>query len=129
MSDLRPTGVSIQFDGVERHFLFTLNVIDKVQDHYGTIVLDAMDKLFVAKEQSSAVRFFVKTLLDDEAEREKWKNPESDLPMYKDKELGWLISVENIDEIIAAIMKAYRISVPEADGDEDPNRIGGQQSN
>ena len=35
MSDLRPRGIPVVLDGVERHFLFTLNIIDEIQDRYG----------------------------------------------------------------------------------------------
>ena len=78
MSDLRPVGVPIDLGGVERHFLFTLNAIDAVESHYGCPVFEALGKITVSETQSEALRFFVATLVNDEAEREKWKNPESD---------------------------------------------------
>ena len=128
MSDLRPVGVPIDLGGVERHFLFTLNAIDAVESHYGCPVFEALGKITVSETQSEALRFFVATLVNDEAEREKWKNPESDLRVITEKEAGWLISVDNISKIIKAILLAYGISVPEPDGDDDPNQESGQQS-
>lgn len=128
MRELRPTGVPVQLNGVERHFLFTLNVIDEIQSHYNMTVINALEKIFDPNEESKATRFFVHTLLSDELEREKWRNPESDLNPINEKEVGWLINRFNIDEIRTAILAAYRISMPEAE-DDDPNQMSGQQSN
>lgn len=120
MSDLRPTGVPVMIDGVERHFLFTLNVIDKIQSHYNTTMMDVLSKLFDEREQFQALRYFVKVLLDDEVERAKWKDPDAEIKGYSDKEIGWLISADNNMEITAAILAAYHISVPDPE-ENDPN--------
>lgn len=34
MCNLKLRGVPVMVEGVERHFLFTLNVIDEIQNHY-----------------------------------------------------------------------------------------------
>lgn len=45
MSDLRPTGVPVNFDGSDRHFLFTFRVIDELQAmHPGTSVFRMVDE-------------------------------------------------------------------------------------
>lgn len=128
MSDLRPTGVPVMIDGVERHFLFTLNVIDKIQSHYDAGMIEALGKLFDEREQFQALRVFAQALLDDEVEREKWKNPDADIKAYSDKEIGWLISADNSSEIKTGILTAYHISIPDPD-ENDPNQMSGQQSN
>lgn len=128
MSDLRPVGVSIELDGVERHFLFTLNAIDAVQSHYNMPVLDALNKMFDAKEQTSALKFLTMTLINDEVEREKWKNPDSELKEVTEKEVGWMIHADNIGEVTVAILAAYRVSIPESDENDDPNMESGQQN-
>lgn len=128
MSDLRPVGVPIELGGVERHFLFTLNAIDTVQSHYDMPVLDALNKMFDAKEQTSALKFLTMTLINDEVEREKWKNPDSELKEVTEKEVGWMIHSDNIGEVTVAILAAYRVSIPESDENDDPNMESGQQS-
>lgn len=127
MSDLKPAGIPVILDGTERRFLFTLNAIDEIQSHYDMNMMEAMSKLFDEREQFQTLRYFTQVLLNDETERTKWKNPEAELKSYSDKELGWLISRDNDAEIKAAILAAYRISIPEPE-DNDPNQIGGQQS-
>lgn len=128
MSDLNPIGVSIELGGVERHFLFTLNVVDAVESHYGCTVFDALEKLTSRDTQSEAIRFFVATLLNDDADYQRWKNPEFDLQHVTEKQVGWLVTVDNINKVMAAILKAYGISMPEPDEDDDPNQTSGQQS-
>lgn len=129
MSDLRPVGIPIELGGVERHFLFTLNAIDTVQSHYNSTMFEALDKLFDANEQNEALKFFTMTLINDEVEREKWKNPSSDLKEVSEKEVGWMIHVENMGIVTTAILSAYRISVPESNENDDPNMESGQQNN
>lgn len=128
MSDLRPVGVPVELGGVERHFLFTLNAIDAIESHYGCTVFEALKKLTEQETQSEALRFFVTTLANDEAEREKWRDPDSGLRTITEKESGWLITLGNTRAVTTAIMMAYGISVPEPDDDDDPNQTGGQQS-
>ena len=45
MSDLKPRGIPIILDGVERHFLFTLNIIDELQDKYGKNLYEIIEDL------------------------------------------------------------------------------------
>lgn len=128
MSDLNPIGVPITLGGVERHFLFTLNVIDEVESHYGMPVIDALDKLWDKKELYGALRYFTTVLVNDEVEYMRHKDPDSALKPITEKEAGWLITVDNIPEVTAAILAAYRLSAPEPDEDDDPNLRSGQQS-
>lgn len=129
MSDLRPTGVPIELGSVERHFLFTLNVIDEIQTHYDGTVLDALGHMFSTndKEPVSDVIFFATVLMNDEAERESWRNSDSQLKKVTEKEAGWMITWDNLNEVRTAILQAYHISMPEAE-DNDPNRESGRQN-
>lgn len=114
--------------GVERRFLFTLNVIDAVESHYGMPVIDALGKLWDEKELSGALRYFATVLINDEAERERVKNPDSRLRPVTERETGWMVSVDNIAEVTAAIFAAYGFSAPKPEEDDGPNLEGGQQN-
>lgn len=124
MSDLRPKGVTITIDGTERNLLFTLNVIDEIQDHYDMAMTEVWDKLTDKREAEKTIRYLLCTLLNDEAEREKRNGRE--LKNYTEKEVGWIISVDDVDEILSALLKAYGVSLPEPDEDGHPNQKGGQ---
>ena len=124
MSDLRPKGVTITIDGTERNLLFTLNVIDEIQDHYDMAMTEVWDKLTDKREAEKTIRYLLCTLLNDEAEREKRNGRE--LKNYTEKEVGWIISVDDVDEILSALLKAYGVSLPEPDEDGHPNQKSGQ---
>lgn len=122
MSDLKPRGVPVMVDGVERHFLFTLNVIDEIQDHYNLALSEVIDKLTDKSQAYKTLRYIIMTLLNDEAERENAIGNDK----YKkvtEKETGWLITLENEEEILIAVFKAYGLSLPEGE-DEYPNQEG-----
>lgn len=122
MSDLKPRGVPVMVDGVERHFLFTLNVIDEIQDHYDLALSEVIDKLTDKSQAYKTLRYIIMTLLNDEAERENAIGNDK----YKkvtEKETGWLITLENEEEILIAVFKAYGLSLPEGE-DEYPNQEG-----
>lgn len=118
MSDLRPKGVPVVIDGVERHMLFTLNAIDELQEHYKEDLSKIIDRLTDKEEAVSTLRQILATLLNDEAERESANGKE--LKQYTTREVGWLVSLDNQEQILLAILAAYGLSLPE--GDEDsPN--------
>ncbi len=124
MSDLRPVGVSIDIEGVERHLLFTLNAIDEIQEHYDMELQEIMDKITDKGRASDVLRFVFLALLNDEADREAAKG-NNDLKKYSEKETGWLITLDNQLEILIKILEAYGASLPNME-DDDPNRTSGQ---
>ena len=45
MSNLKPRGIPIVLEGEERHFLFTLNTIDEIQDKYDKSMGEIFEEL------------------------------------------------------------------------------------
>lgn len=129
MSDLRPRGIPVVLDGVERRFLFTLNTIDSIQDETEKNMKDIMMELADEDMSNKTLAYLVKTLINHEAEREKRKNPDCALETVTDQEVGDLIGMDNIVEVTAAVLSAYGYSLPKADEEDNPNRESGQQSN
>jgi hypothetical protein len=120
MSDLNPIGEVIVLDGVERHLLFTLNVIDELQDKQNATLDEVVSKLTDKKESNKALKCILSTLLNDEAERTGGK-----LKTYTEKEVGWLVTIQNVMEVTVAVLRAYGYSLPEADEfDSHPNAEG-----
>ncbi len=127
MSDLKPRGVPVVLDGVERRFLFTLNVIDDIQSETGKNMKEIMQELADEEKMKDTLKYLVTTLVNDEVERMKRKDPDSGLSAITQREAGELIGMDNIVEITAAVMLAYGYSLPEPEKD-DPNQESGQQS-
>lgn len=125
MSDLRPRGVPIVLGGVERHFLFTLNIIDEIQDKYGKNMHEVIEDLTHEEVFEHTLRDLTVILINDEAE----KRGNETLPLVTEQEVGEMIGLDNYYLVMATILKAYGISLPEPDEDNDPNRESGQQNN
>ena len=127
MSDLRPTGEKIVVDGVERRLLFTLNAIDELQEQC-KMPLDEIVNLLTDKEKSGkALRKILMVLLNDEADRMEHNRKETEkLRRYDEKEIGWIITRDNVIELTIAVLKAYGLSLPEGDEFETPKAQSGQ---
>lgn len=127
MSSLRPKGVPVMIDGVERHFLFTLNVVDEIQEHYDMALPDVLGKFIEENRNEKIMIYLVAELLRDEAERESYAG-NNDLKIYSLKETGWILNIENRGTIATAIFEAYGVSLPEMEDEEveDPNMESGQ---
>lgn len=124
MSDLRPKGTPVMINGEERNLLFTLNVIDEIQDHYDAPMTEVWDRLTDKRKSDKTIRYLVCTLLNDEVAREKRNG--KDLKSYTEEEVGWAITVKNVNEIMMALLSAYGMSLPEPDEDADPKAESGQ---
>lgn len=83
-----------------------------------------IDKLTDKSESLKVLRYLITTLLNDEAAR-----CDRNLEMYSEEQIGWIIDAETLDMFTLAVLKAYGISLPEADehGGSVPNGMGGQQ--
>ncbi len=127
MSDMRPKGIPVMLDGVERHILFSLNVIDNIQDQFDLSLEEVIDQLTDKRKSNQTLKLLLKTLLEDEIERKEYAREEHGLKRYTEKELGWLISQENVAEVMLAVLRAYGVSLPELE-DDYPNQGGGTVS-
>lgn len=122
MSDMNPRGVKVEICGLTRYLLFTVNAIDEVQTHYGETIYEILRQMLNDREkQFEMTRTVLRILLDAEADRVKLLRGE-ELRRFTDEEIGMLLDVENILDVVVAIYQAYSISMPEAsEEDDDPN--------
>ena len=79
MSDLRPQGIPVELGGVERHFLFTMNVIDQLESQYDMTMLDIFEKAMQKEGFSGTIQDIVLALLNDEEEITRYGNPNTTL--------------------------------------------------
>lgn len=127
MSDLNPKGELIVLGGEERHFLFTFNVIDDLQDHFEKPLEEIIDLMSDETESVKTFRYVVMALLNDEVDRADHSGAEHQFKKYSEKEVGWLITRENELDVMRALLIAYGLSIPEPDEYESPNEMGGQK--
>ena len=126
MSKLRPRGISVELDGEERYFLFTLNMIDHFEEKYGKTMNAIIEDLVESEQNNHMLRDIVTDLLNDEAERSVRKCQELQYPEVTVQDTGNMIGLDNYYEVLNAVLRAYGISLPEAEEDDDPNRESGQ---
>lgn len=124
MSDMQPRGIPLILDGKERHILFTLNVIDNIQDQFDLSLEDVIDQLTDKRKSNQTLKLLLEALLEDEIERKEFAGEAHGLKHYNSKEIGWLISQENVTEVTLAILRAYGVSLPEPE-DDYPNQESG----
>lgn len=116
MSDLRPKGLPLTLlDGVERDVLFTLAVVDEVQDHYSQPVGKVMAMLTDPMEVYDTLSFLALALINDSIRRDGRKD------FMKMEELKELVDVPMARALIRTIMRAYGYALPESDEEDDPN--------
>lgn len=129
MSDLRPTGVTVNFDGKERKLLFSICAIDELESKFEKPVLGILEDM-TGKERRKVITETATILLNADVEcynlthsDQKEKLPETYLGTF----LTDGINGGTLDKMMLKIMEAYELSMPE-EKETDPNRKSGQQS-
>lgn len=105
----------IKLRGNEYPMAFNLNVIEAIQEKYGTIV-NWQDKMTPAKDgeaQFKDIKWTLMSFINEGIEIENDENEEK-RPLITEKQLGRLItSMEDIKSVSEAIMNAVTQNVPE----------------
>lgn len=128
MSDLRPIGEPIMIDGAERHLLFTINVDDTLQEYFDCSLREVIDMLADERKSIKTIKVILTELLNDEVDRLNYAGTKHELKKYTEQETGWQVSQENITDVTITILKAYGITLPEADEFDSPNAESGQSA-
>ena len=113
----------------ERHLLFSLNVIDEMQDRFGGF--DRLDEVLKGKDSIKNLRWLLTLLLNEGADDGE--------PELTEKDVGRMIHTGNFGEVKTAIFKAFSLgnsgteeppadedSGDEDDGDEGKNAQAGK---
>lgn len=113
MSAIKDGRLPITLDK-ERHLLFSLNVIDEVQDRFGSF--DNLDEVLKGKDAIKNLRWLLTQLLNEGADDSE--------EQLTEKAVGKMIHTGNFNEVRTSIFKAFAVGnsgteePPEA-GDED----------
>lgn len=117
MSDLQPKGIPVTIDDQDWHFYMTIAAADVIQDHYDLPLQDVMNKLYHERERYSTCAYILSVLTADEVRRDKLK-----IKAPTEKELRDIVDVPAANRYTMSILRAYGISMPEKDeDDDDPN--------
>lgn len=115
MSDMRPRGNEIELGGRKLRLLWTINVIDQIQDHYD-MPISELDNLLRDERKTLKVVRHILTLLINEAIEDE----ESGETKVDEMWVGRKITVQNISALRSALLVSFSSGLPE--GDSDPNQ-------
>lgn len=127
MSDLRPKGIPVIIGGQERKLLFTISVIDEIQEKCNAPLIDAIRHVVdvasgnTEKEHLTAFYAILTALLN----RENKKEQES-------SDIDGLIQPLALAGTANKILEAFGVSMPDQednddeDEEEDPNQVTGR---
>lgn len=136
MSDLNPKGIKINFDNKERHLLYTLNVIDQIQNHYDMAINEVMNLLYGTEPDSrkksySMLRYIITVLVNEDVTIHNESSPDDKWESVSENYIGRHVTLHNVGEVSLAVIKAYTSTIPDTDEDEegdnedDPNQMNG----
>lgn len=132
MRILKPVGVEIELDDKPRKLLFTVDIIDEVQNHYDMYVVDVLNSIFSSESKENMrdaynkVSFIFTLLLNGDVKRHNKDNPGD---IWNEITEEWIrsewLTNSNVAIFGGLILKAFNESLPKSD-DEDPNQKSGQ---
>ena len=105
----------------QRYLLFSLNVLDELQDKVGSF--DNLDELMDGREMFKNLKWLLTLLINEGAA--------DDEEPLTEKQVGKMIHTGNISDIKDSIFSAFTVGTsgddsPEADGDNEKNLMRGQ---
>ena len=119
MSVLRPKGIPCEVAGVERNLLFTLAVVDDLEDHYDLPIESIVNQLTDERQVYKTLGYVLTALINDEIASRNYSEGRQD-PLLTEEDIRWSVDVRDTGRLARAIMQAYGYSFPEAE-EEDPN--------
>ena len=113
MSAIIPDGTPFELGGRTWQLVWTLAVIDRVQEHYdagmGEVILPLADE----RTLPSTVAYLVSELINDDIARRGL-----DEPKVSENDVKWMIDSKTLGLTTAILLKSYGIDMPE--DDEEP---------
>lgn len=126
MSAIKDGRLPIELNGREFHLLFSLNVLDDMQDRFGGF--DTLAEVLSGKESIKNLRWLLTLLLNEGA-------GDGEEPLTE-KQVGHMIHTGNFEEVRTAIFRAFAMGnsgtteppavEDEEDGEEEKNAAAGK---
>lgn len=115
MSDMQPgKGLAISIGGIRWHILFTWAAVDKIQDHFQLPLSSVMKMLSDPIQIFKAAGGILTYLIEDDLRR---NNSTIDPPTVD--QVMRVIDISRTQEVVEAIIRAYRCDFPEPDEDDE----------
>lgn len=106
MSDLRPRPVDITLGGKEYGLLFTLNVIDEIQDKTGQPISDIIDALEDKTKQFKTLKMMLALMINEYID-EYMPGEKYVTEKYVGRQIGTSGIAEMVDKIVSTLIASY----------------------
>ena len=117
MSTYNPNGVEVSLNGETRQLLFDYNIIAEIQEKYDSSVLNVLRTTQeiggIAELNATLLKNLLHILLEGERQRRSYFGDTTKLKSYTPREIGFLVSKANDNDIWNAILNAWLGSLPE----------------
>ena len=125
MSDLRPKHTKIALDGNEYGLLFSINVIDDIQDHFDISIAQLPELLKDERKVYKVLKYLLASLIN-----EAMDDNESGQPHVDANWIGRKLTPANISTLTSGALTALSAGMTQAadEDDEAPNATSGQQT-
>ncbi len=126
---LKPIGIEINIDDKPRKLLFTINVVDELQEHFDLPIGEILESVFSKTDTKNSYKNFRKiitSLVNEDAEIHNDTAPDKWEPVTE-KYVGRCLTLQNSGAVMAAMLQAFTLHLPKNDEDNaDPNAQSGQ---
>ena len=117
MSDVKRKAALLELKGKTYELSLTLNLIDQMQERYGD-----MTEVFEKSKDIKELRWILWAFVAESIEIHNDDHPEDIWPELTEKQVGRMITVDNMPGVNAALFEAFRLSVPNSDADEETEK-------
>jgi hypothetical protein len=114
MSTIIPEGTPLELCGKTWKLVWTLAVIDRVQEHFDESIGEVILRFADARQLPSVVAYILSELINDDIDRRGL-----DEPKLTEGDVKWMVDSKSLGTVTGAILASYGISMPKED-EEDP---------
>lgn len=118
MSDLNPKEIEIELDGVKYGLLFTVNLIDDLQSHFGVPISDVFDMMNDEMQMFKVITKFLEVAINEHIDEYT-----PDVPHVNARMIGRKMNLQkmSMNDAKEKIFGAFSTGMPNVEEDSDPN--------
>ncbi|MDF2820185.1 MAG: hypothetical protein K0R15_626 [Clostridiales bacterium] len=125
MRSLKPKGIEINLDNKPRKLLFTLNVIDDLQEHYNLAINEVLMKMFGETEEEkkksyNILKYIMMVLINEDVDIHNDENSDK-WEKVSERYVGRILAKCNTGFVVTMVLEAFSSSLMETEEEEFPN--------
>lgn len=126
MSDAKNKSGKIVLGGIEFDLIFTINVIDDLQDKFD-ISIEQLGDIMSGRDKFKAIRYILTELINEGIDNSNYISGDK-VPHVTERQVGRWLNVNNIGMASECIFAAFTAGVPDGSDDEDEDDTANPQT-